>query len=122
MAINDHRPAAIFRSPVVAHRQAEFVGLAGSFAVEGEVPNPPGCPALHLGTKTGVRHYELAIVEHVVADEPVQKVDHLLFEAGGLLAELPQRLGKSVRYLDVPSLQSPHELLFMISGDAKRRA
>ena len=34
-------PAPVVRGPVVAHRQAELVGLAGRLAVQGERPHPP---------------------------------------------------------------------------------
>ena len=41
VAVHDHRLAAIFRGPVVAHRQTELVGFAGCFAEQREVAHRP---------------------------------------------------------------------------------
>ncbi len=57
VAVNDHRRAPVFGSPVVTHRQAELVGLAAGLAVQGKVANLAGAASLHLGLHPGVRDH-----------------------------------------------------------------
>ena len=83
--------------PVVAHRQAELVGLAGRLAVEGELAHLARAAALHLLLHAGVGHDELAVVEDVVADQPVEELGDLArAKLGGLgqRVELGERLGR----------------------------
>ena len=72
MAVDDHGLAAIVGRPVQADRQPELVGLAGRVAVQGELAHGARAAALHLGLEPGMGDDELAVVEHVVADEAVE--------------------------------------------------
>ena len=80
VAVDDHRLAPVFRRPVVADGQAELVGLAGGLAVEGEVADLARAPALHLLLHPGVGDDQLAVVEDVVADQPVEELGQFLAE------------------------------------------
>ena len=91
VAVDDRRLAAVVGRPVVAHRQAELVGLAGRLAVQREVAHAPatrgpGSPAF----MPGVRDDEPAVVEHEVADEAVEEVARLL-------AQLAAARGRAAR-------------------------
>ena len=122
VAVDHHRLAAILRGPVVADRQAELVGLAGGLAVEREVAHLARAAALHLLLHAGVRHHQLAVVEHVMADQAVEELGDLLPELRRLLLELLQRLGQPVRDLHVLAPQLAHQLHVVVAGHAERRS
>ncbi len=56
-----------------------------------------------------------------MADQVVEKLDDCLLEFRSPLIELFNGVGQSVRQLHIASLQFPHQLHVMISGNAERR-
>ena len=52
----------------MADRQTEFIHLARGLAVEGEIADASGAAALHLLFHSGMRHHQLAVVQHIMAD------------------------------------------------------
>ena len=80
VAVDDHRRAPVFRRPVVAHRQAELVRLAGRLAVQGEVPHLARAAPLHLCLHAGVGNDQLAVIEDVMADQAVEELGQFLAE------------------------------------------
>ena len=126
VAVDDHRRAAVFRRPVVAHRQAELVGLAGRLAVQGEVPHLARAAALHLLLHAGMGDDQLAVVEDVVADQAVEELGQLLAErlanVVGQGVDLGQRLGQAVRDLHVLAAELPQQLHVVVAGHAQGRA
>ena len=111
VAVDDHRRAPVFRRPVVAHRQAELVGLAGRLAVQGEVPHLARAPPLHLRLHPGVGDDQLAVVEDVVAHQAVEELGQFLAERRpnvvGQGVDLGQRFGQPVRDLHVLAPELP---------------
>lgn len=63
----------------------------------------------------------VAVVEHCVADQPVEEGDDLRSELIGLAPEPSQGLGQSVRHLDLSSSEGSQELVLVVAGDAGRR-
>ena len=106
----------------MADGQAELVGLA----VEGEVPDLARPSTLHLLLHPGVGDHEVAVVEDVMAHQPVEEVGEFLAERGPRLAgqgvDLGQRVGEAVGDLDVLAREPPDELQVVVAGDAQRRA
>ena len=74
VAIDDHRRAAIFGRPIVAHGKAELVCLARRLAVKSKIANSPRTAPLHLLLQSRMCHDHPSVVEHVMADEPVEKL------------------------------------------------
>ncbi len=66
-------------------------------------------------------HHQAAVVEHEMADEPVEEVDHLRPEVRALGFELLQRLGQPVRHLDLAASHGPQELVLVVAGYHERR-
>src|SRR5271166_6969590 len=104
-----------FRVPF--DREAEFVRLAGGFAVEGKVPYLARAPPLHLLLHPGVGDHELTVVEEVGQDRG-ESLSH--FDRQGV--DFCQRFGKAVRDLDVLGTELPHELQIMVAWYAQGRA
>ena len=119
MPVDNRGTATVFGRPVIANWQAELVRLARGLAIEGEVPDPAGSAPLHLLAQPGVRDHELAVVQHIVADQAVEERHGALFESRGLLAQLPERLRQTMRHLHIPALQGADELLLMVPRHAK---
>ena len=124
--VDDHRPAPVLAGPVEADRQAELVGLAGRLAEEGEVADLARAPALHLLLHPGVGDDEVAVVEDVVADQPVEEVGEFGAERAanfvGEGVDLRQRLGQPVGDLHVLAPQLAEQLHVVVAGDAEGRA
>jgi len=93
VAVDDHGLAAVFGGPVVAHGEAEFIGFAGGFAVEGEFADGAGAPSLHAFLHAGVSDDELAVIEHVVTDETVDEVGDVAAEGVGFGGQLFEGFG-----------------------------
>ncbi len=113
----DHLGAAlVIRCPVPAHRQTELVNLAGSLAIHGEAAHRARSAALHLLLKAGMRDDELAFVEHIVADQPIEPPAHFIRELGWFLCELLDRLSQAMSRLDVLAGQMPLELIVVVAN------
>ncbi len=69
-----------------------------------------------------MRDDEFAAVENIVADEPVEKLQHLIAKLVGLGLELVQRRLQPVRDRDVLAAQLAHELDIVVAGHAQRVA
>jgi hypothetical protein len=80
VAVHHGRAAAVLSRPVVPHGQAEVVGLAGGFAVETELAHLARTASLHGFLQPGVGHHQFAVVKHVVTDEGIDELPHLLDE------------------------------------------
>ena len=101
------RRAAVLGRPVVADGQAELVGLAGGLAVQRELAHLAGAAALERLLEAGVGDDQLAVVEHVMADEPVEEARaRSALNSGGSAAELRERFGEAVGDLDLAAAQS----------------
>jgi hypothetical protein len=74
VAVDDDGAAAVLAGPVVADGEAVLVGLAGGLAVQGELADGAGAAALQALGEAGVGDDQLAVVEHVVADEAVDEL------------------------------------------------
>ena len=122
VAVDDHRRAAVVLRPGITNGQAVFVRLPGRVAVEGKVPHLARAASLHVGGQAGVRDDQLAVVEHVVADQAVDEVDHACDEAGRFPFQLGERLGETVRDADVSAAKLSHQLHVVVAGDAQRRS
>ncbi len=126
MTIDDHRLTSVFRRPVEADGQAELVGLAGGFPVEGEVTNLGRAPSLHLLLHPGVSDNELAVVEDVVAHEAVEEVGQFPLERDadrfGQCGDLGERVGQAVGDLHILAPELPHELQVVVAWYAQRCA
>ena len=121
VAVDDRRARRGSRPPTAyAHRQPELVGLAGRLAEERELPHAPGRAALHRSGMPGVGDDELAVVEHDVADEPVEERLDLVAELVGSRVELLERLGQAVGDLDVAAAQLAEQLDVVVAGHAER--
>ena len=96
MAVDHPCLPTVFRRPVVADRQPVFIRLPGRFPVGAEGPDGPGAPALHLFAQSGVGHYQFAVVEYVVTDQPVEKVTYVVTEAGRFPLQLLEGLFQAV--------------------------
>jgi hypothetical protein len=121
VAVHDDRPAAVLAGPVVADGEAVLVGLAGGLAVEGELADGTGAAALQALLEAGVGDHELAVVEHVVADEGVDEG----LGAGAQLGEgleLGEGLGEAVGGLDLVAPEVAQELGLVVAGDAEGEA
>ncbi len=122
VAVDDRGPAAIVLRPRVPHGQPVLVGLAGGLAVQRELADPAGGPPLVRLLQAGVRDHQLAVVEHVVADQPVHELLGLLAELLRLPGELLQRLRQPVGELDVPAPERAHQLVLVVARHAERVA
>jgi hypothetical protein len=116
-----HRGAApVVSRPVQPHRQPVRVDLARGLAVHGELAHPArGAPLQRLG-QAGVRHHELAVVQHVVRDEAVEEGLDPLAEGLGALVELLHGLGEPVRALDLRPSQRAQQLGVVVAVDRER--
>jgi hypothetical protein len=120
MAVDDGRLAAVVRGPLQADGETELVGLPRRLAEEREVADPSGGAPLVGRLHARVRHDEVAVVEHDVADELVEEVAHGLSERLGLALELLERLAEAVRDPHVAPLELAHELEVVVAGQADR--
>ena len=66
--------------------------------------------------------YQFSIVEHVVTDESIDKVSHVLFEFRRFTFELLERLGKTMCDLNIPSTKFAHQFRIVISRHRERVA
>ncbi|CAO0834319.1 hypothetical protein SMICM17S_01117 [Streptomyces microflavus] len=122
MAVDDGGAAAVVLGPRVAHGQAELVGLAGGVPVQRVRADPARSAAVVLLGQSGVADHQVAAVQHVVADQPVDELPHLLPELGvlGVLArQLLDRLGEAVGLLDLAAREVAAELVLVVAGDAE---
>src|SRR5438552_16463974 len=88
MPINPDRLATILSRPVVTHWESVFVRLPGGPSIERKIAHFARAASLHLLSHAGVCHDELPCVEHIVADQIVEKLDDRLLEFRSLLIEL----------------------------------
>ena len=119
MAVGDQSRAPVVAGPVVAHGQAEFIGLPGGLAIESEVSDPPRRAPLQALGHPGVGDHEPAVVENEVTDQAVDEGDDPFPELGRLRLHLGQRLGEAVAHLDLTALEGAHEFDVMVAGDAE---
>ena len=118
VAVDHLRPAAILGCPLVAHRQAELVGLAGGLAIQGELAHRPGGAPLHLFLHARVRDHQAPAVQLVVADQGVDELRHPIAPLRRFGGKLLQRLLQSVVQLHVPAAQLAPQLVVVVSGQA----
>src|SRR5215831_18754226 len=88
MPVNDHGCAAIFGSPVVTHGESIIVRLSRCLAVKSKIAYLARSTPLHFLLHARVCDHKLAVVEHVVADHVVEKLDDSLLELGAFFVEL----------------------------------
>ena len=72
--------------------------------------------------QAGMAHHQLAAVQHVVRDQPVEERLDFGPEAVRFGLQLGQRLGQAVGHLDVAAPQRPQQLALVIAGNAQRVA
>src|SRR5256886_14968364 len=65
---------------------------------------------------------QLAVVQHIVADQPVEELRGALFESRGLLAQLTERLRQTMCDLYIPALEGADQLLLMVARHTQRSA
>ncbi len=118
MAIHHHRPTAIVRRPVVAHRQAVLIGFAGGLAVQGEFPHLARTPPVHLLAQARVGDHQPAAIEHIMADQSIQKLQRLGAKGVRFAAQLLQRFGQAVADLHLSAAQGPDQLEIVITDHA----
>ena len=116
VSVHDHRAPAILGCPVVANGETKFVRLAGCLAEESKVSNSSRAAALHFLLHAGVCDDQLAIVEHIVADEIVNEVRHLRAKLRRLRVKLRERLAQPVRDLHLPTPKLSHQLDIVVAG------
>ncbi len=121
VTVDDHRRTPVLPRPRVAHRQAVLVGLAGGLAVEREGADPARRPSLVLLLEPGVRDDQPPVVEHVVADQPVDEGRHLRDERRVLRLQLGDGLRQAVGQRDVAPAQPAQQLLLVVAGHADAR-
>ena len=126
MAIDDHGRAPVLGRPVVPHGQAELVGLAGGFAVQGEFPDLARAAALHVRLHPRMGNDQLAAVKDIMTDESIQKIREVLGKplaaVAGQCIDLGERLRQAMRNPHVLATQLAHQLDVVVAGQAKRRA
>src|SRR4029077_18514646 len=115
-----HRLATILSRPVVTHWESVLVSLSSGLSIERKIAHFARAASLHLLSHARVCHDELPFVEHIVADQIVEKLDDRPLEFRSLAIELINGVGQSVRQLHIASLQFPHQLHVMIAGNAER--
>ena len=119
VAVDDGGPAPVVLGPRVPHREPVLVGLSGGVAVEGEGAHRARGPALHVLGQSGVGDHQVALVQHVVADQPVDEGGDPGRELRRLCCQLLEALGQAVGGGDLAALQGPQELDLVIAGDAR---
>ena len=122
MSVDDARTASVLRRPVVANGQAELVRLSGCLTEQGEIPHFGRPATLHFLLHAGVRHDEMPIVEHVVADEAIEEFLHLCAELWRLQIQLRQGSIEAVADRDVAAVQLPLQFDVVIPRHAQRRS
>src|SRR5207249_5412974 len=116
--VNDHCGTAVVSGPVQADGKPELVGLAGRVSVEGELAHPArGAPGV-LGLHPAMGDDELAVVEHVVADQPVDKLRDPLTELRRLAVKLLDGLSEPVRELYVLAVKLAKQLGLVVTRHA----
>ena len=118
MAVHNQRLAAVVGRPVVADRQAEFVGFARRLPIKSEFSHFAGAATLHRFLHASVGHHELAVIEDIVADEVVEELRGFDAELVRLAAQLFDRLRQAVGQLDITSLEGLDELYVVIARNA----
>ena len=120
MAVNHLCPAAIVGGPLVAHRQAELVGLAGGLAIQGELAHRPRGAPLHLLLHARVRDHQAPAVQLVVAGQGVDELRHPVAPLRGLGGKLLQRLFQPPVQLHVAAAQLAPQLVVVVSWQTER--
>ena len=120
MPIDDHCLAAVFGCPVIAHGQPKLVGLAGCLAIEGKVTHLARTAPLHRLFHAGMGHHQFALIQHIVAHQPVEKSRNLVTKRGRLLLQLRQRISQPVRDLHRLATQLAHQFQVVISRHTER--
>ncbi len=95
-------------------------GLARGLAEQTEVADLAGASPLKLFLEARVRHDEIAVIEHVVADQGLDELEDLTRERRVFCLELAQGLFEAVRDTHVPSAELPGQLPLMVARDAQR--
>ncbi len=85
VTVDDGSSAAIILGPVAPNRQAQIVGLARRFTIECKVAHPARGAALHRLFHSGMGDHQLAVVEHIVADQGIDKISQLGTEGAARL-------------------------------------
>ena len=120
MPVDHHGPAPIIGGPVIADRETEFVGLARRLSKKSKGAHGAGTPALHFFLHAGVGHDKFAVVQHVVADQPIEKIGDLALELGRFRLKLRNRVGEAMRHLYVLASELLQQLHIVIAGNAQR--
>src|SRR5579863_2758433 len=99
MTVNNHRFAAIFSGPVVAHGQAKFISLPGRLSVQRKVTHLTRTTTLHLLFHSRVSDNKSSTVQNKVTDQRINELGDLSTKLRRLPVQLLQRIGESMRYL-----------------------
>ncbi len=122
MAVDQRRGAAIIPGPVVAHGQAEFVGLSRRFPEHAEAADALRAASDIVFLQASVRHGQLAAVEDVMADQAFEELDDVAFEFAAFQRHLFERFRQTVVDFDVAAFERLFELGVVVAGDAEGNA
>src|SRR5690349_17118065 len=84
MPIYYHCRATIVSGPIAANGQAKLVHFARRIAIEGKSLNLVVASPYHILFDARVRDHEPALVQHIVAYQPMQEITRLVNELGWL--------------------------------------
>ena len=92
----------------MAHRQAKLVGFASRFSIKRELTNSSRAPPVHTLLQTRMGNHEASVIQHIMADEIVNKISHLWLEFRRLTCQLRKRFRKPVCNLNISATQLAH--------------
>jgi hypothetical protein len=120
VAIDDHGLPTVLRRPVVPDRQAILVRFSRGLTIQAELAYGTGASTLELLPEAGVRHDELAVVEHVVAHQIIDERGDAFAEGSGGRGELIDGFLQTVAELHVLAAQLPEQLGLVVARNAER--